>query len=305
MTALRKSNSSAFTLIELLVVIAIIALLISILIPTLSRARESAKTAVCLSNQRQIAMAAKLYMDNHGGKMFHHHEGWVLDDGSQMAHLPADVGGCEGGGYGSSEAEKPWVIFLQPYMNSRKSGFCPSDPTEKSPKLSTRLFEYNGNIASTEQEPPQDSELSIALANRLTMVSYVLNSIFTHRSCRYAKEGALDGFLSDSRVSALKNPNVIMFSERNSEAMNAEDNEAFGSVGQDDYDSWVGEPALVQWGAEAGTYASQGWIRYNRHGDSANYIYVDGHAERARWSQIRRDQFPDGVVRRPLEHPPR
>jgi hypothetical protein len=37
----------------------------------------------------------------------------------------------------------------------------------------------------------------------------------------------------------------------------------FGSVNQDDYDTWVGEPALVQWGS--GTYANQGWIRYNRH----------------------------------------
>lgn len=54
-------NRRAFTLIELLVVVAIIALLISILIPTLNGAKEQAKRALCLSNLRQIGTAVKAY----------------------------------------------------------------------------------------------------------------------------------------------------------------------------------------------------------------------------------------------------
>ncbi len=57
----------AFTLIELLVVVAIVALLIAILIPALQNAREQARGAACMSNQRQLAIAALAFADDHDG----------------------------------------------------------------------------------------------------------------------------------------------------------------------------------------------------------------------------------------------
>lgn len=54
-------HTTAFTLIELLVVIAIITLLIGISVPSMSRAREQSKSAVCLSNMRQIAILLQAY----------------------------------------------------------------------------------------------------------------------------------------------------------------------------------------------------------------------------------------------------
>ena len=56
---MRKKHG--FTLIELLVVVAIIALLIAILLPTLARARESARRAICSSNLRQIVLGMISY----------------------------------------------------------------------------------------------------------------------------------------------------------------------------------------------------------------------------------------------------
>jgi prepilin-type processing-associated H-X9-DG protein len=111
----------------------------------------------------------------------------------------------------------------------------------------------------------------------------MLDSIFTDRSARYALEGALFGFATESALGTLPNPNIIMFSECNCEAFDAPDNAQHGSVEQGDYDTSVGEAALVQW--DVGKYADRGWIRYNRHGQRANYIYFDGHVESLRWTK--------------------
>ncbi len=57
----RNKTARAFTLIELLVVVAIIAILSSLLIPAMARAKDKGKTVACASNARQLVMAAIMY----------------------------------------------------------------------------------------------------------------------------------------------------------------------------------------------------------------------------------------------------
>ena len=70
-----RKNNKAFTLIELLVVIAIIALLLSVLLPSLRKAKQQAQNVVCKSNLRQWGVIFNMYTQDYDQKF---QEGWGL-----------------------------------------------------------------------------------------------------------------------------------------------------------------------------------------------------------------------------------
>lgn len=111
----RVARGGAFTLIELLVVIAIISVLMSILLPSMRRAREQAKETVCRTNLRSIMLAQTVYLnDHHRFPNMNNDE----DDGSwQYNYLIFD-------GRDSDENFGP-LVRRQAYISDLSVLFCP------------------------------------------------------------------------------------------------------------------------------------------------------------------------------------
>ena len=131
---LRRSKRSAFTLIELLVVIAIIAILAALLLPVLSNAKESARRANCLSNQRQLQTAWLLYADDFAGKIVCNH-GFVDDE-------PAWANGDA-----KSETNTTGIVKGTMFSYVRAVGVyhCPSDQSLVSNTTMRRFRSYSMN----------------------------------------------------------------------------------------------------------------------------------------------------------------
>ena len=116
------NRQKAFTLVELLVVIAIIALLMSILMPSLARAKKQAMAAVCQSNLRQWGLAFVMFIEDNDGKFMK----------SDLLH--------------TGSGEDYWVLGLLPYIGSKRGEqskardvyLCPLAKTSRNPSNCNR-----------------------------------------------------------------------------------------------------------------------------------------------------------------------
>ncbi len=114
-----QNGRAAFTLIELLVVIAIIAILAALLLPALSQSKLSAQSAECVSNLRQLGIAAELYWDDNSENCF------------SYVFAPTNYGAIYWFGWigPGPEGQRQFDLSygaLYPYLNASDVRLCPS-----------------------------------------------------------------------------------------------------------------------------------------------------------------------------------
>jgi prepilin-type N-terminal cleavage/methylation domain-containing protein len=177
-------KKKAFTLIELLVVIAIIAMLLSIVVPSLGKARRYAKKVICATNLHQIQIAGITYANSN--RDFFPSRG---DDFKSYPHAMVNMGGQTV----LNEA------FFKPYLSDMRNKvlFCPGDMyryrNPETLRAGTTLKEYDYRYITYQYfNYPQNSTLWITKQPYLTKSSRAMQTSPLWACLTVGREGIVD-----------------------------------------------------------------------------------------------------------------
>ena len=242
-----RRGTGGFTLIELLVVIAILSLLVSILIPSLNRAKYLAKNVICMSNQHQIGIALVTYT-------------------SDFRDVTVQVDESPYKGIYNGERQAPRILAdskLLPISEERGGVWrCPLDDRDYRPVFLSYYYHNEGGPGTL---PP-----SVTFED-LYYCSYNSNGVYRYWSPRapwsYWSSGGQ--WLPKYYSQAAKPTNTVWFAESSTWSQSA--NSPYQL-----YYTWI---TLLYWG---GTHPS--YVEWRRH-DPENYgpysplTFMDGHVQ--------------------------
>jgi prepilin-type N-terminal cleavage/methylation domain-containing protein/prepilin-type processing-associated H-X9-DG protein len=138
-----RKGKKAFTLIELLVVIAIIAILASLLLPALSKAKTRSKDAKCMSNLHQCSVALNLYLQDYNDRLFWNSTNVSLDGMDWFVWAGRTNNNHIGAAQGNifNDTDRP----LNHYGLTEGAVTCPMDQGRTVDQTTYDLFEWVGN----------------------------------------------------------------------------------------------------------------------------------------------------------------
>ncbi|OGV40893.1 MAG: hypothetical protein A2X48_23195 [Lentisphaerae bacterium GWF2_49_21] len=219
---MNAGRENKFTLIELLVVIAIIAILAALLLPSLKSAKEEAKKIVCLSQIKQLNLAAQMYLEEGGMHFPPGNNGGAYGVGDQWYQASLL------GSYFNADLPRYYKIngvWCPPYDSIIR---CPSLPVQKGAEEvrswialnsswyfadTAKAYEYGPSI--TEFKSPEKvvvfEDCPYAafsyICNYATVGGAWIEGSTTSYVCDYRHKGGVNYGFADAHAAYIKNPN--------------------------------------------------------------------------------------------------
>jgi prepilin-type processing-associated H-X9-DG protein/prepilin-type N-terminal cleavage/methylation domain-containing protein len=197
------------------------------------------------------------------------HSYYDLHNGKFFLHHPFDADVAANTGDTNSFAEIYWEDKLMPFVGGAGEA---DESIARGGARSPSEAIYRCPSDNSEPRPFVDETGQVdGVADR---TSYLMNSLLSHKTRRYGTWTLL------RFVNEIGTSQFVCFCEREAAA--------FAGPGrdprQDDYDVWLGTTII------------QPWIAHRRHGGTANYLYLDGHAAALTWEVAVPGMYPDKQV---------